>query len=167
MYILVKRWFMEKILNESFWKKIPNDFKLVEEDQYKNIKTLQGESKPERVYTYENEFVVFNSFEEGMEMVEIYDRQLKFIDDKNLGKDWKQSSPIKPVFHKWVEIKGKKVYFSIFEAYTSNNKLSLQLFVEKEVLIGITTSIKKDKELSFEKILNDNLLIKKLIKAII
>lgn len=157
---------MEKLLNDEFWNKLPQNFILVKEEDYGRFKDISPEATPERIYKFEDEYIVFNAIKDWEEFVKMYDDNLSEIEKIAKTGDWRKTTLIKPIFHGWKNIKGKQFYFSIFESYNSNEKLSVQIFSEYDgVLVSASTSAKKENEMSFETIFNNNKFIKGIIRV--
>lgn len=159
---------MDKLLDNEFWSKLPSKFQLVDEKDYGRFSQLPQEATPERIYLYEGEYIVFNAIEDWQEFLEVYEQNLINVEKrlKTVSGDWRNASVMKPVFYGWKNIKGKRFYFSIFESYNSTDRLSTQIFCEyKDMLISVSFAIKKQKDLSFESLFNDNKFLKGIIKV--
>lgn len=154
---------------QRIWRKLSEEFVLLDKNECLQLNILNDENFV-RAYRYENEIVVFNSYkEEGLHFVDLYENQISHVENKIKKLDsWKEVSPINPLYHKWGKIKDKMVYFSLFETYNSDDRISVQIFLEIDnICFGITTAIAKPKNINLNNILNDNIIIKNLIKAII
>ena len=49
---------MEKLLNDEFWNKLPQNFVLVKEEDYGRFKDISPEATPERIYKFEDEYII-------------------------------------------------------------------------------------------------------------
>ena len=156
---------MEKNL-EQFWNKLPKDFTIATPEKLKQINVSLDEFN--RAYEYENETIIFSIYDEdGEEFVNIYEQQMQHIENKINQRNWKKISPIKPIFHKWSKIQDKDVYFSVFESYNNDSKVSLQMFVDcNDFYVGITTALTKQQNILLDDVIN-NVIIKKILEAII
>ena len=151
---------------KKIWDKLSNDFKVIDDE---NLKMLGiNPAQITKAFNFNDEMVVFVEYDDGEEFIKSYEEQMSDFEKKSKGKNnWKNISPIKPVFYNWINIKDKKLYISIFETYNSLNKLSLQIYVEiDDTYVGISTAIKRSQSLSLEKIIKEPL-IKNIIRAII
>lgn len=151
-----------KLLNyiPKKWKKIPkNLYPIYSVYVNKDLNCLGA-------YLYKNQTIVITSYEGLDGFLEEYENQMQIIE--NATKDchnWKEISIIKPLYFKRVDYKGNEILVSIF-ANSNSDRISIQLFVKKEVLLGFSTSLDKAEKFDLIEIAKTSDIVKEILTLI-
>jgi hypothetical protein len=158
-----------KIMIEKMLENIPSNWKKIAEEDYvaKNVHFSEA-YEIVAVYEVDGEILVINAYPEVSGFVEAYDEQMKEIKNALTGKNWRDVSTINPIKYEYIKDEDEKIYLSVFESYNVSEKVSVQIFFEREDnALGFLTSVRKDeKEKSVVSTINKNQSIKEICSLI-